>query len=154
VTHNPVPGCFCGRLPHTALSYRESASVRPLPWFDLGATSACVGSGVIGGVFTPTIFAGSALGLLYGSFVHSLVSHAAPTIGYVVLGIACLLASVTHAPLMAALMTVELTGTSHWFPVVFFCSLVSVRFAMTISPDSLYTVATPDPGRMAKVYGA
>jgi chloride channel protein, CIC family len=120
----------------------------------LGATSACVGSGVIGGVFTPTIFAGSALGLLYGSFVHSLGGHAAPTVGYAVLGIACLLASVTHAPLMAALMTVELTGTSHWFPVVFFCSLVSVRLAMTISPDSLYTVATPDPGRMAKVYGA
>jgi CIC family chloride channel protein len=120
----------------------------------LGATAACVGSGVIGGVFTPTVFAGSALGLLYGSFVHILFGHASPAIGYAVLGIVCLLASVTHAPLMAALMTVELTGTSHWFPVVFLCSLVSFQIAMTISPDSLYDVATPDPGRMAKVYGA
>ncbi len=120
----------------------------------LGATSACVGSGVIGGVFTPTVFAGSVLGLLYGSFVHALFGHASPPIGYAVLGIVCLLASVTHAPFMAALMTVELTGTWHWFPVVFLCSLVSVRLAMTISPHSLYAVATPDPGRMAKVYGA
>jgi CIC family chloride channel protein len=118
----------------------------------LGATTACVGSGVIGGVFTPTVFAGSVLGLLYGSFVHTLVGHASPAIGYAVLGIVCLLASVTHAPLMAALMTIELTGTSHWFPVVFLCSLVSFQVAMLISPDSLYAVATPDSGRMAEGY--
>jgi CIC family chloride channel protein len=120
----------------------------------LGATAACVGSGVVGGVFTPTVFAGSVLGLLYGSFVHTVFGDASPAIGYAVLGIVCLLASVTHAPLMAALMTVELTGTSHWFPVVFLCSVVSFQVAMTISRDSLYAVATPDPGRMAKVYGA
>jgi H+/Cl- antiporter ClcA len=54
---------------------------------------------------------------------------------------------------MAALMTVELTGTLHWFPVAFFCSLVSFRVAMTLSRESLYTVATPDPGKMATVYG-
>jgi chloride channel protein, CIC family len=113
----------------------------------LVATAACVGSGVIGGVFTPTVFAGSVLGLLYGSFVPTLFHHASPAIGYAVLGIVCLLASVTHAPFMAALMTVELTGTLHWFPVVFLCSLVSLRLATTISPDSLYDVATPDSGR-------
>jgi CIC family chloride channel protein len=116
----------------------------------LGATAACVGSGVIGGVFTPTVFAGSVLGLLYGSFVHTFAGHASPAIGYAVLGIACLLASVTHAPLMAALMTIELTGTPHWFPVVLLCSLVSFRVSMVISPDSLYAVATPDLRRMAK----
>jgi chloride channel protein, CIC family len=115
----------------------------------LVATSACVGSGVIGGVFTPTVFAGSVLGLLYGSLVHILVPHASPAIGYAVLGVVCFLASVTHAPFMAALMTVELTGTSHWLPVVFVCSLLSFQVAVTISPHSLYAAASPDPARMA-----
>ena len=120
----------------------------------LGATSACVGSGVVGGVFTPTVFAGSVLGLLYNGFVHTFFGQTSPATGYAVLGVACLLASVTHAPLMAAFMTVELTGTSHWFPVVLMGSFLSFQIAKTISPDSLYAVATPDPGRMAKPHGA
>jgi CIC family chloride channel protein len=118
----------------------------------LGATAACVGSGVIGGVFTPTVFAGSVLGLLYGSPVHTVFGSTSPVIGYAVLGVVCLLASVTHASLMAALMTVELTGTAHWFPAVFLCSLVSFQVATLISADSLYAVATPDPGKLTKVY--
>ena len=116
----------------------------------LGATAACVGSGVVGGVFTPTVFAGSVLGLLYGNLILSIFGHHFAAPGYAVLGIACLLASVTHAPVMAALMTVELTGSWPWLPVFLLCSLVSFWIARRISPDSLYAVATPDPGKRAR----
>ncbi len=110
----------------------------------LVATSACVGSGVVGGVFTPTLFAGSALGLLYAANLH-LTSTA-----YALLGIACLLASVTHAPVMSALVTVELTGTHAWLPVFLLCSWLAYQTSCRLSPDSLYAVATQDPGKVPK----
>ena len=109
---------------------------------------------MVGGVLTQTVFLGSVLGLLYNVFVHAFFGQTSPATGYAVLGIACLLASVTHAPLMAAFMAVELTGTSHWFPVVLMGSFLSFQIAKTISPDSLYAVAAPDPGRLAEPHEA
>jgi H+/Cl- antiporter ClcA len=42
-------------------------------------------------------------------------------------------------------MTVELTGTPEWLPVVLLCSLTSWQVAKTIKSHSLYTAATPEP---------
>jgi len=111
----------------------------------LFATAACVGSGVAGGVFTPTVFTGSVLGLLYGHWLHLLLPSISAPVGYAVVGIACLLASVTHAPWMASFMTVELTGTPEWLPAVLLGSFTSWQIAKTIKSRSLYTAATPEP---------
>jgi chloride channel protein, CIC family len=117
------------------------------------ATAACVGSGVAGGVFTPTVFAGSILGLLCGHFLRLLLPSISAPVSYAVVGIACLLTSVTHAPWMASFMTVELTGTPEWLPVVLFGSLTSSQVAKTIRSRSLYTAATPEPAPTADVVG-
>ena len=117
----------------------------------LCATSACVGSGVVGGVFTPTVFAGSVLGLVAGAGFHLYLPHISSPTGYAVVGIACLLASVTHAPLMAACMAVELTGTPEWFPLMLLCCLLSWQIAARISPNSLYAVATPHPAVSVRI---
>jgi CIC family chloride channel protein len=116
----------------------------------LFATAACVGSGVAGGIFTPTVFTGSVLGLLWGHCLHLLLPSVAGPISYAVLGIGCLLASVTHAPFMASFMTVELTGTPEWLPVILLCSLTSWQIAKAIKPHSLYTAATPEPAVTAE----
>ena len=76
----------------------------------LVATATAFGSGVVGGVFTPTLFIGAATGVLYGQTVHSL----APGIGadpamYGFIGMGSFLAATTGAPLMAILMAFELT---------------------------------------------
>lgn len=118
----------------------------------LCATAACVGSGVVGGVFTPTVFAGSALGLLLGGGIQLFVPHASSPVSYAVLGIGCLLAAVTHAPLMSAFMAVELTGTHGWIAIALLCSLFSSEISRKISPGSLYAVATPDPGKPLGAY--
>lgn len=39
----------------------------------VAATSATVGSGAVGGVFTPTLFIGCAVGALYGGTLHHLM---------------------------------------------------------------------------------
>lgn len=74
------------------------------------ATAASAGSGAVGGVFTPTLFCGAALGLLYGTGMHALLPGAAPVpISYAVVGMGALLAATTHAPLMSILMIFEMT---------------------------------------------
>ncbi len=106
----------------------------------LCATTFCVGTGTVGGVFTPTLFAGGALGLLA---VHLI--HASDPLLFAIAGMGCLLAAVTHAPLMAALMTVELTGQWMLLPLVLLCNATAWAVARSISPNSLYALATPEP---------
>ena len=108
----------------------------------LVATSFCVGTGTVGGVFTPTLFTGAALGLAAGHLLHA----PAPSI-LAICGMGLLMAAVTHAPFMAALMAVELTGQWHLLPIILPCSLLASFMARTISRESLYAIASPEPAR-------
>jgi CIC family chloride channel protein len=107
----------------------------------LFATVLCVGTRTVGGVFTPTLFAGGAVGLLFGHLLHS-----PSPILFAVLGMSCLLAAVTHAPWMATFMAAELTGKISILPLLLICSLLAWRVARCLSPHSLYALATPEPG--------
>jgi chloride channel protein, CIC family len=76
----------------------------------LVATATAFGSGVVGGVFTPTLFIGAALGVLYGQTVLYVAPglHADPAM-YGLIGMGSFIAATTGAPLMAILMAFELT---------------------------------------------
>lgn len=78
--------------------------------FKMLATSAMAGSGAVGGVFTPSIFCGAALGALVGTGVHELLPGLGGTPGaYAVVGMSAFLTGTTHAPLMSILMIFEMT---------------------------------------------
>jgi CIC family chloride channel protein len=104
------------------------------------ATTFCVGTGVVGGVFTPTLFAGSAIGLLATHFLH-----VSDPLLFAVVGMGCLLSAVTHAPMMATFMTVELTGQWMLLPLILVCNLIAWGVARSISSHSLYALASPEP---------
>lgn len=106
----------------------------------LVATSFCVGTGTVGGVFTPTLFAGAALGAEAGYLLHL-----SQPLFVAVIGMSALMAAVTHAPFMAALMAVELTGQWHLLPILLLCNLVAWLAARTLSSYSLYGIASPEP---------
>lgn len=106
----------------------------------LCATTLCVGTGTVGGVFTPTIFAGGAIGYLVAHLLHA-PNPALLTI----LSMGCLLAAVTHAPIMASFMAVELTGQWSLLPYLLLGSVIAWVIARAISPHSLYAIATPEP---------
>ena len=110
--------------------------------FRLVATTFSVGTGTVGGVFTPTLFAGAALGLAAGHLLH----NPEPAI-LAICGMGLLMAAVTHAPLMAALMAVELTGQWHLLPIILPCTLLASLIARTISRESLYAIASPEPAQ-------
>jgi chloride channel protein, CIC family len=74
------------------------------------ATSATVGSGAVGGVFTPTLFIGCAVGSLFGEVLHlALPSFTSVPTAYALVGMGGFLAATTHAPLTSILMLFEMT---------------------------------------------
>ncbi len=73
-------------------------------------TAATVGSGAVGGIFTPTLFVGAAVGAASGALLHLVLPAASSSAGaYALVGMGGLLAATTHAPLMSILMIFEMT---------------------------------------------
>jgi CIC family chloride channel protein len=74
------------------------------------ATAATFGSGAVGGVFTPSLFIGAALGMLYGRTLLFVLPtfHLDPGM-YGIIGMGSFIAATTGAPLMSILMGFELT---------------------------------------------
>jgi CIC family chloride channel protein len=74
------------------------------------ATALTVGSGAVGGVFTPTLFMGAVVGTLFGQVLEwTLPGFALPLFLYAAVGMGAFLAAGTGAPLMAILMVFEMT---------------------------------------------
>ena len=74
------------------------------------ATSSTVGSGAVGGVLTPTLVIGSALGALFGGLLHgALPTMTSDPAAYALIGMGGFLAATTHAPLTSILMLFEMT---------------------------------------------
>jgi len=104
------------------------------------ATSVCIGSGTTGGLFTPTLFTGAAMGWIVGH-----LSGSTEPVFLAVVGMAAFLAAVTHAPLTATAMAVELTGNCHLLPLLLLYNLLAWAVTRKFSNRSLYAIATPTP---------
>ena len=98
------------------------------------ATVTSTGSGAIGGVFTPTLFVGATSGYVIAhlaTFAFSVPAVGDPRV-MAVIGMAAVLAAVTHAPLMAIVMVLEMTDQFQLtLPVTLACGVayaVSTRF--------------------------
>lgn len=103
------------------------------------AVLASSGSGAPGGVFTPTLFVGAALGSLLGqlcAFWPELGS--AVPILMALTGMATLLAATTHAPIMAALMVFEMTGEYTLLPGMLLACVIATTIARGLRPQSVY----------------
>src|ERR1700730_17624207 len=74
------------------------------------ATAATFGSGAVGGVFTPTLFIGAAIGMLYGrTLLFAFPDFQLDPGMYGIVGMGSFIAATTGAPLMSILMAFELT---------------------------------------------
>lgn len=104
------------------------------------ATAATAGSGAVGGVFTPTLLIGACIGQLVGIGAQSFAPEAMlgmPMV-YAALGMGALLAATTHAPMMAILMILEMTGhQSLTLPLATAC-VTGYLVAITLKSPSIY----------------
>ncbi|MEY3879555.1 MAG: hypothetical protein RIQ94_350 [Pseudomonadota bacterium] len=103
------------------------------------ATLAVVGSGAVGGVFTPSLVVGAAIGWLYSYQLQLFFPGiGVDTVTYAVLGMSAFLAGTTHAPLMAILMVFEMTLDGNLlFPLIVVAMSARYLSAM-IRPTSVY----------------
>ena len=103
------------------------------------ATTASVSSGSPGGVFTPILLVGGAIGFLYASALHRLGFDAGLTGGYALVGMAAVTGATTHAPLMAAVMVFELSGDYAIALPLVLATAVATMVSRRMSRESIYT---------------
>jgi chloride channel protein, CIC family len=105
------------------------------------ATAATVGSGAVGGVFTPTLFVGATLGSLFGLVVHGWWPHGTSgAFAYAMVGMAAFLAGATQAPLMAILMIFEMTLSYQVVLPLMLSCVVAYFVARAINTTSMYEI--------------
>lgn len=118
----PLAGALCGiialQFPQVQYGYinleeifRDSTNLQPgglvaLLLAKLAATSVCVGGGLVGGLFAPSLFMGALVGDIVG---HYLVAGVATSNTFVVVGAAAVLGASCRAPLTAITLMVEIT---------------------------------------------
>ncbi|HFU4539709.1 TPA: voltage-gated ClC-type chloride channel ClcB [Klebsiella variicola] len=103
------------------------------------AVLASSGSGAPGGVFTPTLFVGLAMGMLFASVSGLWLpgnEEMAMMIGLT--GMAAFLAATTHAPIMSTLMICEMTGQYALLPGLLITCVVASVLSRTLRRDSIY----------------
>ncbi|HKC23640.1 MAG TPA: chloride channel protein [Thermoanaerobaculia bacterium] len=105
-------------------------------------TPLAVGSGAVGGVFTPTLFLGAMLGDAFGAVAHGALPGviSAPS-SYALVGMGALLAGTTHAPLTAALMVFEMTLDYRLVVPLLLASAMASIVATALAKESVYTEA-------------
>lgn len=113
------------------------------------ATTASVSSGSPGGVFTPSLFIGAALG---GAIGHAVARVAASSPldavqGYALIGMAAMTAATTHAPIMAAVMVFELSGDYAIVLPLLIATSVATILSRWLRPDSIYGAELRRHGR-------
>jgi CIC family chloride channel protein len=106
----------------------------------LVATMASVGSGAVGGVFTPTLFLGAALGCIMGTSLHHAGQGTAlPTAAFALVGMGSMLAATTHSPLLAMILTFEISLNYSLMPPLMLACAISTLVARRLHPESIYT---------------
>jgi CIC family chloride channel protein len=103
------------------------------------ATAASVGTGSPGGVFTPTLLIGGALGFAYGSYMHDVLPGvSAPAASYALVGMAASTAATCHAPLLAAVMVFELSRDYGIVLPLALSTGLAAAVANALGRDSIY----------------
>ena len=109
------------------------------------ATTATVGSGAVGGVFTPTLFLGASLGALFATTLHQFGGALVlPTSAFALVGMGSVLAATTRSPLLAMILVFEISLDYSLMPPLMLGCVVSILVARQLHPDSIYT----DPLRL------
>lgn len=103
------------------------------------AILASSGSGAPGGVFTPTLFLGMAVGMLFAQLCGIwLPDQPSMAVLLGMSGMAALLAATTHAPIMSTLMICEMTGQYSVLPGLLIACVLASVLSRTLRQDSIY----------------
>jgi CIC family chloride channel protein len=129
--YEPLNAILDGRLALVAVAVLLFAKVF--------ATSASVASGVPGGVFTPMLLVGAALGTLWAWLMSALGATPDITPGsYALVGMAAVTAASIHAPLTAAVLVFELSGDYAIVLPLLLATCLSMTVSRLLRSKSVY----------------
>lgn len=104
------------------------------------ATVLSVGAGTVGGVLTPTLFLGAALGSASGLLLHRAgLAEPLPLAPFALAGMGSVLAATTHAPLVAMILVFEISLNYSLMPAVMLACVVATLVSRRLHPTSVYT---------------
>lgn len=127
-----IPLLLEGRFPLTVLLL--------LPWIKILATGLSRGSGGSGGLFTPSLFFGALVGILYGHGLTAMFpGSVAPPGAYAVVGMAAASAGTSHAPISAILILFELTGNYDLILPLMVAAITASLTSRRLYRHSIYT---------------
>ena len=102
------------------------------------ATSGSVASGVPGGIFTPTLLVGAALGTLMAPIVGAVTSSMPSPGSYALVGMAAATAASIHAPITAAVLVFELSGDYGIVLPLLLATVVATAVSRGLGSESVY----------------
>jgi CIC family chloride channel protein len=106
------------------------------------ATIVAVGSGAVGGVMTPTLFLGAALGGVFGLYTLQEQWHLGIPVGvFALVGMSGMLAATTHSPLLAMIMVFEISLNYNLMPALMIASAIATLVARQVHSSNIYTEA-------------
>jgi len=112
------------------------------------AASLTVHAGGVGGMFAPTLFMGSILGLIFVRGLEFAGIEGLPVVHFVLIAMAGLMAGVMHAPLTAIFMISEIGGGYPLILPLMMTSALSFFLTRSWDPNSIYTEYLSQRGRL------
>jgi CIC family chloride channel protein len=109
--------------------------------FKFVATVLTVGAGTVGGVITPTLFLGAALGSLFGMALQhgGLAPEHLPIGIFALAGMGSVFAATTRSPLLAIVMVLEISLNYSIMPALMLGCAVSTLVSRRLHANSVYT---------------
>ncbi len=105
------------------------------------ATNLSLSGGFAGGIFAPLLVTGGAMGGAFGSLASHLFPQATSSpASYSLVGMAALMAAVTHAPITSILILFEMTGGYAVILPLMIACISAVAVAQSLSEDSTFTL--------------
>jgi len=108
--------------------------------FKIVAFVVTIGSGASGGIFSPSLFIGAALGASYGWVANYLLPDlTAPAGAYALVGMAAVFAATSRATLTAIIIIFELTLDYKIILPLMFACVIADLVTWLLSKDTIYT---------------
>lgn len=116
--------------------------------FKVIATALTFGAGGVGGIFAPSLFLGSNLGLLFALSINYFRIGVINVHHFAFAGMAGLIAANLHAPLTAIFLIGDITGGYQMFIPLMIVSVFAYTTVKIFQPNSVYTIQLAKRGEL------
>jgi len=116
--------------------------------FKVAATALTFGAGGVGGIFAPSLFLGSNLGVLFALTINHFKLGVINITHFAFVGMAGLIAANLHAPLTAIFLIGDITGGYQMFIPLMIVSVFAYTTVKIFQPNSVYTIQLAKRGEL------